>query len=83
MSPGTTMNASLLRSHENNFLGAVMPDGARAGFAFVDVTTGEFRASELELSDAPAALETLNAREVLVPTGSPHQFPRQRAGPTH
>src|SRR6266403_92430 len=40
VTPGTTMNASLLRSHENNFLGAVMPDGVRAGFAFVDVTTG-------------------------------------------
>jgi len=39
ITPGTTMNASLLRSHENNFLGAVMPEGARAGFAFVDVTT--------------------------------------------
>ena len=38
VTPGTTMNASLLRSHENNFLGAVMPEGARAGFAFVDVT---------------------------------------------
>jgi DNA mismatch repair protein MutS len=45
ITPGTTMNASLLRSHENNFLGAVMPEGTRAGFAFVDVTTGEFRAT--------------------------------------
>ena len=75
VTPGTTMNSSLLRSHENNFLGAVMPDGVRAGFAFVDVTTGEFRASELDLADAPAALETLNAREVLAPAGSPHRFP--------
>ncbi len=69
ITPGTTMNASLLRSHENNFLAAVMPDGARTGFAFVDVTTGEFRATEIELADAAAALETLSAREVLAPAG--------------
>src|SRR5258706_9887706 len=75
VTPGTTMNASLLRSHENNFLGAVMPEGARAGFAFVDVTTGEFRATEIELAEAAAALETLNVREVLAPAGSPLKFP--------
>src|SRR6185295_9587440 len=74
ITPGTTMNASLLRSHENNFLGAVMPEGARAGFAFVDVTTGEFRATEIELADAGAALETLNVREVRAPAGSPQRF---------
>jgi DNA mismatch repair protein MutS len=74
VTPGTTMNASLLRSHENNFLGAVMPEGARAGFAFVDVTTGEFRATEMELADAAAALETLNVREVLAPAGSAQKF---------
>src|SRR5258706_7308561 len=74
ITPGTTMNTSLLRSHENNFLGAVMPEGTRAGFAFVDVTTGEFRATEMELADAGAALETLNVREVLAPAGSPQKF---------
>src|ERR1700691_866841 len=45
VTPGTTMNASVLRSHENNFLAAVMPGFApapgRAGFAYTDVTTGE------------------------------------------
>src|SRR5262249_35095151 len=75
VTPGTTMNASLLRSHENNYLGAVMPEGARTGLAFVDVTTGEFRASEMEMGDALAALETWNVREVLAPAGSAQQFP--------
>ncbi|MDP9114328.1 MAG: DNA mismatch repair protein MutS, partial [Acidobacteriota bacterium] len=74
ITPGTTMNASLLRSHENNFLGAVMPEGARAGLAFVDVTTGEFRATEMELADAAAAFETLSVREVLAPAGSAEKF---------
>src|SRR4029079_9106394 len=75
VTPGTTLNASLLRSHENNFLGAVMPDGIRAGFAYADITTGELRACELDLAAASAALEDLTAREVRPPAGSPHQFP--------
>src|SRR5262249_25426326 len=48
-------------------LAAVLANGTRAGLAHVDVSTGEFRATELELSDVGAALENLNAREVLVP----------------
>jgi DNA mismatch repair protein MutS len=75
VTPGTAMNAAVLRSHENNFLAAVMAQGARAGVAHVDVSTGEFRATEIELADVPAALETLNAREALAPTGAPDQLP--------
>jgi DNA mismatch repair protein MutS len=76
VTPGTTTSAALLRPHENNFLGAVMPDpsGARAGLAFADLTTGEYRATELDLADAAATLETLNVREVLAPAGSPQKF---------
>jgi DNA mismatch repair protein MutS len=76
VTPGTTTSASLLKAHENNFLAAVMPDAtnARTGLAFVDLTTGEYRATELDLADAAAALETLNVREVLTPTGSVQKF---------
>ncbi|MEQ1947465.1 MAG: DNA mismatch repair protein MutS [Bryobacteraceae bacterium] len=77
VTPGTTMNASLLRSHENNFLAAIMPDvtKGRAGFAYVDITTGEFRATEMELADVPASLETLNVREALSPESSKQDLP--------
>jgi len=77
VTPGTTQNASILRSHENNYLAAVMPDtpGGRAGFAYVDVTTGEFRATEMDLADVPASLETLNVREALAPEGAIQEFP--------
>src|SRR5215472_6149952 len=71
VTPGTAMNAQLLRSHENNYLAVVMPNGASAGLAHVDISTGEFRATELDLSEVPAALETLNARESLAPSGAP------------
>src|SRR6516162_7110856 len=69
ITPGTAMNSQVLRSHENNYLAAVMPNGTAAGLAHVDLSTGEFRATELGLLEIPAALETLNVREALAPTG--------------
>jgi DNA mismatch repair protein MutS len=75
VTPGTAMNAAVLRSHENNYLAAVMLDGARAGLAHVDVSTGEFRATEVDLAELAPAIETLNAREVLVPQGGKAEVP--------
>jgi DNA mismatch repair protein MutS len=65
VTPGTATEASLLRSHENNYLAAVCRNGTRAGIAHVDISTGEFHATELDVADVNAALENLNVREVL------------------
>lgn len=67
VTPGTATESSLLRSHENNYLAAVCRNGTRAGIAHVDVSTGEFHATELDVADVNAALENLNVREVLTP----------------
>jgi len=48
VTPGTATDAHLLRSHENNYLAAVVRDAHSAGVAHVDVSTGEFRVTELE-----------------------------------
>ena len=71
VTPGTATDAGLLRSGENNWLAAILRDGARAGVAFADVSTGEFRATELEASEAALLVETLGAREILEPTRAP------------
>ena len=74
VTPGTATEASLLRSHENNYLAAVFRNGSRAGLAHADITTGEFRATEIDAADVNATLENLNVREVLAPeavTGVP------------
>ncbi len=71
VTPGTATEPNLLRSHENNYLAAVTMHGARAGLAYVDVSTGEFRATELDAAEAAAALESLPAREVLAAAGAP------------
>ena len=65
VTPGTATESSLLRSRENNYLAAVCRNGTRAGMAHVDISTGEFRATELDASELNAALENLNVREVL------------------
>jgi DNA mismatch repair protein MutS len=60
-----------LRSHENNYLAAVSRLGNRAGVAHVDVSTGEFRVTEMDASEVTAAIEQLGAREVLYPADLP------------
>src|ERR1700728_3644748 len=66
VTPGTATDAHLLRSHENNYLAAVARGGARAGVAYVDVSTGEFRATEIAIDELPGLLESIGAREVLI-----------------
>ena len=48
VTPGTATDAHLVRSHENNYLAAVAPQRwPRCGLAHVDVSTGEFRVTEM------------------------------------
>src|SRR5438105_14009058 len=65
VTPGTATEAALLRSHENNYLASVFRNGARAGLAQGDVSTGDFRVPELEAGDVAAAPEPLAGRVML------------------
>src|SRR6185503_15955395 len=51
ITPGTVVEASLLAAKENNYLAAVVIQGERAGLAFVDITTGEFAATQVQGHD--------------------------------
>ena len=72
VTPGTATDSNLLRSHENNFLAAMTVHGGKAGLAWVDVSTGEFRAAEMDAGEAVPALEALGVRETLVSDSSNH-----------
>ncbi len=48
ISPGTVSDLNLLEAKQNNFLVSVFEHGGRFGFAVVDLSTGEFRITELE-----------------------------------
>src|SRR5689334_24153525 len=71
VTPGTATDAHLLRSHENNYLAAVAPNGSRVGLAHVDVSTGELRVTELAAADVATATAQLGARAVLLPAEMP------------
>src|ERR1700693_4634550 len=46
VTPGTASDFNLLRSKENNYLAAVARQGELAGLAYVDISTGAFRATQ-------------------------------------
>ncbi|MCS7234857.1 MAG: DNA mismatch repair protein MutS [Armatimonadota bacterium] len=71
VTPGTVTSEALLPPRENVWLAAVNPAPDRWGLAVADLSTGEFRATELAPDDAVAELVRLSVREVLHPEGVP------------
>jgi len=74
VTPGTAAD-SLLSSEENNFLAAVAQIGDRVGFAALDLSTGEFRATEFSGEDAgkriQEELQQLRPKELLYGSAAP------------
>jgi DNA mismatch repair protein MutS len=70
VTPGTATEVGVVRSKENNYLAAVTIRGTQAGMAYVDVSTGEFRMTEVSAAEALGVLEQIRAREVLVAEGT-------------
>jgi len=74
VTPGTAAD-SLLGSEENNFLAALAQVGERVGFAALDLSTGEFRATEFSgegaLRRIQEELEQLRPKELLYGSAAP------------
>jgi DNA mismatch repair protein MutS len=74
VTPGTAADSSL-GSDENNFLAAIAQVGNRVGFAALDLSTGEFRATEFSgegaLRRVQEELEQLRPRELLYGSTAP------------
>lgn len=70
ITPGTVTEPGLLPSGRNNYLVAFHIMEGRAGLAYVDISTGEFAGTEIEVDSAftqiHAELARLKAAEVLV-----------------
>ena len=69
VTPGTVFEDSLLDRQANNYLAAVSIEAEGAGLAYVDISTGEFAATELTLSQLPLELGRVAPAEILVRTG--------------
>ena len=67
VTPGTVLESSLLDQTSNNYLAALTTSGDSAGLAYVDVSTGEFAATQLSLDALPFELERISPAEVVVP----------------
>ena len=72
VTPGTPIDPQLLEARESVYLAAVCATGDAVGAAFLDISTGEFRATQETGKDAwlriRADLESYAPREVLFPT---------------
>ena len=82
LTPGTAADSSL-GSEENNFLAALATVGDRVGFAALDLSTGEFRATEFSgegaLRRVQEELDQLRPKELLYGSAAP-LFERGTAG---
>ena len=74
VTPGTAADSSL-GSEENNFLAALAQVGDRVGFAALDLSTGDFRATEFSgegaLGRVQEELEQLRPKELLYASAAP------------
>jgi DNA mismatch repair protein MutS len=74
LTPGTTIDSSV-GSEENNFLAALARAADAVGLAALDLSTGEFRATEFRGPEAERRvleeLQQLRPREVLYPSSLP------------
>ncbi|HZI55495.1 MAG TPA: DNA mismatch repair protein MutS [Verrucomicrobiae bacterium] len=74
LTPGTAIDSSV-GSEENNFLAALARASGSVGLAALDLSTGEFRATEFRGPEAERRileeLQQLRPREVLYPSGLP------------
>src|SRR6202051_1877469 len=73
ITPGTALDLHVLEPKENNFLAAVARGTGTSpiGFAYTDVSTGEFRATQFAGEEAEERLrdelQLLRPREILLP----------------
>jgi DNA mismatch repair protein MutS len=71
ITPGTIFEPALLKTDHNNFLSAITLESNRAGIAYVDISTGEFQATEIDsespISELKAEIARINPTEILLP----------------
>lgn len=66
VTPGVSINDTVLNHKENNFLAAVHFDKNRCGVAFLDISTGEFMTAEGSTDYVDKLLNNFSPKEVLV-----------------
>ena len=70
VTPGTVIEPNLLEQSRNNYLLALSEDRNSVGFAYVDITTGEFSVTELSSEKLVYELDRLSPAEIIVDQAS-------------
>jgi DNA mismatch repair protein MutS len=71
LSPGTHFDERILTAERNNFLAAVLATGKTIGLALVDLTTGDFKVTQIEGETALLTeLDRLRPAEIIYPSES-------------
>ncbi len=71
LSPGTHFDAHILHAERNNFLAAVCPGAGTFGLALIDLTTGDFKATELAtIEQLQNELARVRPAELIAPAES-------------
>jgi len=71
VTPGVSINDTILNHRENNFLGSLhFGKNNRYGIAFLDISTGEFLTTEGERADMDKLLAGFSPKELLVERGN-------------
>lgn len=69
VTPGLTMNDTVLQAKNNNFLGALHLGGGKVGAAFLDLSTGEFMTAQGSTDEVEKLLVNFSPKEVLIKRG--------------
>jgi DNA mismatch repair protein MutS len=71
ITPGTVIEPNLLKNDQNNYLACAIINENHIGIAYVDITTGEFKATEIisenPINELRSELQRLNPAETLIP----------------
>lgn len=66
VTPGTVMQGDVVHENENNYLAAILENDGKYALAYVDLTTGELRATEMaSKSEVYSEVAGLEMKEVL------------------
>jgi len=71
ITPGTIIEPGLLKSERNNYLASIIVQGEKAGFSFIDITTGELSTTLVEGDELESFIRSeisrINPAEILLP----------------
>ena len=68
ITPGTIVESNYLNQNSNNYICAIFQENDKWGFAYTDISTGEFKASTLSYENVITELARIQPAEIIAPT---------------